>query len=511
MLRKLVQVSAVAAVACSITALFAPAANASCLLQEPSAAPKDGDKPGDAKKKEVKDEWFAVTNGDVFTGTGSLLRGMTVLAKNGVITEIAAEVDIPEGAKILDAKGMRIYPGLVAISSSGLLGGSSSELEDTVDPFNSRMVLGLASGITSTGVGSVAAKLKRGEIKGVVMRDKYSSTLTYSTSNPSSKRSLAEKFDATSKYLRDFREYEAKKASNKDLKEPAKKGVDSSVLSVLKGETLARFNANSREDLLGIARIAQKYGFRPVIDGCEEGWTVADELGRAGAFAVLTPRDRNDKSEALVRPGGSSIENAAILFAHGVQIAIIPATRGVDLGGIAGRDIIHLPIEADFAVRGGLPEAAAIAAITIVPARILGVDHRVGTLEVGKDCDLLVMDGDLLHYQTFVQYAIVDGKQVYDKEAELWFAHIRPRTTPSMAPEARTDKGEEVDPNAAPKADAPKEGEKDAKPPEKKPGEGETPPGKKPEDPPKETGGDADPVGDGSTGGDGGDGGGGQR
>jgi imidazolonepropionase-like amidohydrolase len=486
MLRKLVQVSVRAAALCSIAALVPLTAHA---FQEPAAAPKEGDKAGDEKKKEEKEEWFAVTNGDVYTGTGSLLRGMTVLAKNGVITEIAAEVDIPDGAKILDAKGMRIYPGLVAVSSSGLLGGASSELEDTVDPFNSRMVLGLASGITSTGVGSVAAKLKRGEIKGVVMRDKYSTTLAYSTSNPSSKRSLAEKLEATSKYLRDFREYEAKKSSNKDLKEPAKKGVDSAVLSVLKGETLARFNADSREDLLGIARIAQKYGFRPVIDGCGEGWTVADELGRAGAYAILTPRDRNDKSEALVRPGGSSIENAAILYSHGVQVAIIPATRGVDLGGIAGRDIIHLPIEADFAVRGGLPESAAIAAITIVPARILGVDHRIGTIEVGKDCDLLVMDGDLLHYQTFVQYAIVDGKQVYDKEAELWFAHIRPRTTASLAPETRTDPGEEVDPNAAPKVEPPKDGEKPegAKPDEKKPGEGETPPEKKPETPPKET------------------------
>ena len=64
-----------------------------------------------------------------------------------------------------------------------------------------------------------------------------------------------------------------------------------------------------------------------------------------------------------------------------------------------------------------------------------------------------------MHYQTFVQYAVVDGKQVYDKEAELWFAHIRPRTTPSLAPETRVDAGEEVDPDAAPK---PTEGDKPA-------------------------------------------------
>ena len=56
-----------------------------------------------------------------------------------------------------------------------------------------------------------------------------------------------------------------------------------------------------------------------VIVGCAEGWTVADELGRAGAYAVVTPRYRRDKSEELVRPGGSSIENAALLHRAGVQ------------------------------------------------------------------------------------------------------------------------------------------------------------------------------------------------
>jgi hypothetical protein len=178
------------------------------------------------------------------------------------------------------------------------------------------------------------------------------------------------------------------------------------------------------------------------------------------------------------------------LYSRGVQVAIVPASKGVDLGGIAGRDIMHLPIEADFAVRGGLPESAAIAAITIVPARILGVDHRIGTLEVGKDCDLLVMDGDLLHYQTLVQYTVVDGKQVYDKEAELWFAHIRPRTTASLAPETRVDPGEELDPNAPVPAAVDEDKPADGTPPaEKKPGEEpEEKPEETPEDPPKESG-----------------------
>jgi len=79
--------------------------------------------------------------------------------------------------------------------------------------------------------------------------------------------------------------------------------------------------------------------------------------------------------------------------------------------------------------------------MTIVPARILGVSHRVGTLEVGKDCDLIVTDGDILHYKSFVQWAVIDGKQVYDKERELFYAQIRPRPA-IAAEEKKIDKGE---------------------------------------------------------------------
>ena len=285
--------------------------------------------------------------------------------------------------------------------------------------------------------------------------------LSDSTSNPTGKQSLLEKLERAAEYLREYRVWEEEKKDDKDLKEPSRRGVDSTVLSILRGEVLAKFNANSRTELLDIARLARRFNFRPVIVGCAEGWTVADELGRAGAYAVVTPRYRRDKSEELVRPGGSSIENAALLHRAGVQVAIVPPQKGVDLGGTVGRDILHLPIEAGFAVRGGLPEQAAFEAITIVPARLLGIDHRVGTIEVGKDCDLILTDGDLLHYQTFVQYAVVGGKQVYDKSKELYFAHIRPRPESALAPETRVDPGTEPPAEEEPEEGADEEGSDD--------------------------------------------------
>lgn len=443
--------------------------NAEAALQEQGTTggePAGGDsaKKADEKDKEKEEErWFAVTNADIHTGTGEALRGATLLARNGKIKTIGYDLDLPPDTTVLDAKGLRVYPGLVAISSQGLLGNSGSEFEDTIDPFNSRMTLGLAAGITTTGISNSAVKLKRFALKNVVVREKIFATFTWSDRNPSGKRSLREKFVSTAEYLRQYREWEEKVKKDKELKEPPKKNVDTSVLAVLRGELLAKFTAGERNDLLGIARLAQEFGFRPVIEGCQEGWTIADELGRAGAMAIVTPRDRRAKDELLVREGGSSIENAAMLYKAGVPVAVVPATQGVDLGGIVGRDIMALPIEAGFAVRGGLSEDAGLASITSVPARILGINHRVGTLQVGKDCDLIVTDGDILHYQTFVQYAVVDGKQVYDKEKELFFAHIRPRPVPEP-PVKKLDKGEtEAKPGEVTPKDEPTKGDDEKK------------------------------------------------
>lgn len=407
------------------------------------------------KKKEESDKWFVVKNAEIHTGTGAVLGDAMLVAKNGKIFEIGHDLDVPTDAKVLDAQGMRVYPGLVAISSSGLLGPSSSDFGDTINPFNSNMILGLATGITTTGVGNAAVKLKRFSIKDVVVRDRIFSVFSWSARNPAGRRSLREKFQSAAAYLREYRDWEEKVKKDKELKEPQKKNVDTTVLAVLKGESTAKFNANERDDLLGIARLAQEFGFRPVIEGCVEGWTVADELGRAGAMAILTPRDRRPKDEALARDGGSSIENAAILHKSGVSVAVVPSTESVDLGGIVGRDIMALPIEADFAIRGGLPEDAALASITTTSARILGVQHRVGSLEIGKDCDLIVVDKDLLHYEAFVQWTVIDGKVVYDKQKELYFAHIRPRAEAQPEP-MKLDKGE-TEPK--PDADKPKDGE----------------------------------------------------
>jgi hypothetical protein len=416
-----------------------------------------------AEEEEEKTRWYAVVGGDFYTGTGAVLKNATMLCKDGKIVELGYDVWIPEEAEVLDATGYRVYPGVVAIASSGLFGGGS-DIENTVDPFSQTMMLGLAAGITSAVQGSEIAKLKRGSIEDLVMGDNFFQSMRYRSSSPSGKQELREKLDEAAGYLRALRDWRSDRSKDKG-KEPKASGIDLGLVAVLAGEKKALFREDDRAGLLDIAKLSVRYGFRPVIEGAREGWTVADELGRAGATVIITPRDRRAKDESLVREGGTSIENAKILHASGVQVAVRSISSGIDtMSGIAGRDVIHIAISASFAMRGGLSERAALDAITIVPARLAGVDHRIGTLEIGKDADCVITDGNLLNYATFVQWAVVDGALVYDKQAEMYYAHIRPRPEAQLAPEIRVDAGEEVEDEAGDAGDAGDAGEGDPEP-----------------------------------------------
>ncbi|NRA98037.1 MAG: hypothetical protein HRU14_17710, partial [Planctomycetes bacterium] len=150
-----------------------PALSATSILDDKEEA-------ADAKEeeKEPKDRYLVVVGADIHTGTGEVLRDARLLAKNGKIVAIGYDdfevpgldfgLDVPADERdyvleILDASNVnqgRVYPGMVAFSSSGLLGGSG-DLRDSIDMFNRNMVLALAAGITTTGQTSSTAKLKR--------------------------------------------------------------------------------------------------------------------------------------------------------------------------------------------------------------------------------------------------------------------------------------------------------------------------------------------------------------
>lgn len=411
----------------------------------------------DEDAEEPEDEWHLVAGGDVYTGTGAVLRGASILIKNGVIDQIGYDLFVPEEAERTDVSGYRVYPGLVALGATSRVTvgrfaaedpswaidpdsdpdewmysfddlepmaddeGFRSRLIDSYDPFSPYMTLALANGITAAEQSGAAFKLRRDGIEGVIMNE--GATVGYSMRG-SSKVNTREAFRKASAYLRDMAAWQRRGQPKGE--EPSSRGIDGNAVRVLRNEVRASFVAEDRMTLLAIAQLAQDHGFKPIVQGAREGWIVADELGRAGAIVVLEPRARSWNDPESLYQSGSSIENAAILHAAGCQVAVRTPSASIDTGGIAGRDLLSLNLQAGYAIRGGLSEQAALEAVTIVPARVLGVDHRIGSIEVGKDADLLVTRGDILHYETLVELAFVAGHISYDKTKELFYAHIQP-------------------------------------------------------------------------------------
>jgi hypothetical protein len=384
----------------------------------PAPAPKEAAKPASDE-----DRWFAVHAGEVYPVSGPVLRNVTILAKNGTIAQIGSGLLLPKGTEELDARALRVYPGLVAFDSGGIVGPVP---QDSTDVYGLNLTLALSTGLTTVGAGSTICKLTYGTLDGHVLGRRRLLSLVLGSA--AARKTLRQSLDAARSYLRAKSRYEQAKAKGEDVKPPKPlKGRAGAYLGLLRGETRALVRASSTRALTEIANLGLTYGFRAVITGAEEAWTVAPLLGRAGFSVLVVPRARRGSDPRSNRAAGWSIENAATLHAHGVPIGVMSRSKGIGTGGLAGSDLFTLALEAAFSVRGGLPETAALEAITLGPARLLGVDNRIGSIEVGKDCDLVITRGDLLHYQTLPQWTIVNGRIAYDKEKDSLLRAVRSR------------------------------------------------------------------------------------
>jgi hypothetical protein len=384
----------------------------------PKAAAKE-----EAKEEKAPDRWLAVHAGQVHTVTGPVLRDVTILAKNGSIAAIGSGLALPEGTEEVDARAYRVYPGLVAFDSGGIVGPVP---EDSTDVYGLSMTLALSAGITTVGAGGKVCKLTYGTLEGHVIGAR--SFVSLDMSSARARRQLREALAQARDYLRKKGAAERAKARGEKVEVPKPpKGRVGSLLPLLAGDRMALARARTSRQLREVAELALLYGFRGVVEGGEEAWTVASLLGRAGWSVVVVPRARRGEDDRLNRASGWTIENAARLHAAGVPVALMSRSKGVSTGGLAGRDLFTLPLEGAFAVRGGLSEEAALAALTIAPARLLGVDDQVGSIEVGKACDLVIAAGDLLHYGTLPEWTIVNGRIAYDKEQESLLRAVRSR------------------------------------------------------------------------------------
>ncbi|MHC4512640.1 MAG: amidohydrolase family protein [Planctomycetota bacterium] len=437
--------------------------------------------PEPEKKKEDKKPktYLAIKNADVYVGTGQRIRNCDILIADDKIEKVGPGIKIPEKAKIIDAKNKVVSPGYIAVKASGIgmprygsRGGKDASVKDSINPFDPTIKMGLAAGITSycslSGSGSgkpggtsALIKLAYGDLGGMVLQEKsvMSMRVPLTMAQMKSLRDLIKKAKEHKKALAKHLAEAAKTptpargtpkpatgtppsgrgrrvsrgaASAASAKKPPKppKGTED-ILKVMDGEVKLWITGASNNDWIRQAmKVAELLGVGVVLDGPTTAWSIPDEVAAQGSMAIVNPRELRRPDPARKDTTGSNIRMCAILAEAGVPVAVtVPGGRfggaGLGTGGILGQDLHTIHIDAAYAVRGGLDNAKALRTITLDAAKIVGADARIGSIEAGKDADILILDGDPLHYRTFVQTAIVNGKLVYEKDKEPFYRHIK--------------------------------------------------------------------------------------
>jgi imidazolonepropionase-like amidohydrolase len=185
---------------------------------------------------------------------------------------------------------------------------------------------------------------------------------------------------------------------------------------VLKGQIPLAVQANRASDLLAAIRLADEFKIRLVLVGASEGWMVTEQLARAKVAVVVKPLTNIPSFESL----GASLENAARLSRGGVSVV---------LASFDTQNSRLLRQEAGNAVANGMERDAALAAVTLAPARAWGVADRIGSLDVGKDADLVIWNGDPFELTTGPERVFIKGVEM-PKETRQTKLLERYRTLP---------------------------------------------------------------------------------
>lgn len=261
-------------------------------------------------------------------------------------------------------------------------------------------------------------KLSYGELDGMLVKESAFFDITPgSLAGALNQHNWRRQIRQARKYLKDLAEHEKAIKAGKKVRPPRKTASDD-LIRLVKHEVYLRTGADSLDEIRDMVALADELDYRLVLEGASEAWLVADALAESDVPVVFTPRVRRRSRPDEQDTSGSWVEMPRVLEESGVSFAVTPLSSSINLDGRAGRDLTSLPLEAAFAVRGGCSEARALAAITIVPATLLGLADRIGSIEKGKDADLLILDGAPLDYRTYVQTAMVNGKVVYEREKD---------------------------------------------------------------------------------------------
>lgn len=379
---------------------------------------------------------FALTNATIETVTKGTIQNGTLVIKDGNIEALGTNVTVPAGAEVINCQGLTIYPGMIEGGARlGLVEVNSdprtrdfSEIGEViphikalsaVNPNSVLIPVTRVSGVTtalavpSGGLFSGTAALVN--LYGYTPDQMFAGFEAVVLNFPSTgkrgrfdRRSEEDIKKAADKALKNLDEVWTKVTQYHKVDSAIRKGNSSEKLSyypemeallpALRGEQTLMINVNAANDIKAAIKWVEGKNLKVIFCGVSEGWRAAKELAEAKIPVITGPvlstptraYDRYDRPYA----------NAGIMQKAGVKVAL--RTNNAE-------NVRNLPFEAGFAATYGMGKEEALKAITIVPAEIFGVADRLGSLEVGKQANLFVTDGDPFETKTNVKHVFING------------------------------------------------------------------------------------------------------
>ncbi len=396
------------------------------------------------------DEVTVIQNATILTVTQGKIENGSILIRDGKIEAVGPSLEVPSGAKLIEASGQFVMPGIIdAHSHLAMDGGGNegsiavsamTEVEDIINPDDINIYRGLAGGVTTTNVlhgsanpigGTKAViKLRWGkDAEGLLMKGappgiKFAMGENVKRSGmpsmPGTERRypatrmgtldvMREAFKEALEYQKNWKEYEARKqAGEQNLIPPRRDLVSEHLAQVLDGTRMVHCHAYRADEILMMLRLAEEFDFKvQTMEHVLEGYMVADELAEHGTIPLTFSDWWAYKMEAYE----AIPYNAALMAERGVTVGI--KSDSVE-------EARHLNQEAAKCMKwGGMTEEQALAMITINAAKSLGLESRIGSIEVGKDADLVIYNKHPLSVYAVPQKTIVDGVVYFDREKDL--------------------------------------------------------------------------------------------
>lgn len=380
-----------------------------------------------------------IKNAKVYTMAGEVIENGCILVENGKIKEVGTDLVAPLDAEVIDAVGKNVFPGFIDAhchigmweEGIGFEGADGNEMTDPITPhmraidalnprdeaFPNAIKGGVTTAATGPGSANViggvfsVVKLHGDRIDDMIVKETLAMKCAFGENpkrvyndkkmTPSTRMGTAAKLRET---LAKAVEYRDKKVAAGDdaSKLPTYDMKLEAMLPVVNKEIPLKAHAHRADDIFTSIRIAKEFDVLLTLEHCTEGHLIADHLAKEGYPAIIGPSFGNKSKFELNQ---KTFDTPGVLHKAGVKIAIMTDSPVIPLE--------YLPMCAALAHKAGLDEMEALKCITINPAEILGVEDRIGSIEVGKDADLVIWDGHPFDLQAKVAYTLVDGKVVY--------------------------------------------------------------------------------------------------